>query len=791
MASPPPTSSSDVPNSSASPPLDPSPSVASASTSDAPANFSVAGAPRGVLTLLGSMPFTPYAPWIDEVELPARGGPPPNRCPSCIRGASVDAAVIALPALDPGILQAAVSSIQNVLAHGEDLRRVQADYLSLQNDHSALLQHAGGLHRQLRSAGRLIHPFASFVHDKVDGLCQELGSAKILAAEYVSHNEKLQTELTEMEDLRADYDALERQAAEQEGKQATRIRELELQLNTAQVNPPSNPSRDLQLLALASAKDAALTEVSGQRRRIEILEAGQQTLKDRLERERADRAFEADRLQTKIRKFRKQRNQLRDQQTKARADLAAAMGARSRALSDAAELRKSRAQRENSALRRERDAAKVDCDQAQQRLATVASALGHAPSSSVPPKRPRLTSTTGGSADPEAARPRKSRRIAATLKEESKTEEDGVTIGVNSGPKRNAGGEQDARTASETKCAASDKREASVPSDPTAIADDDQEGDADRDLERDADDEEDEDGSDDDVIRAALTRSRSDVRRSSIEEPGSAESPIHLEGSGGSSDASEREWTPGSNDTSPPPTGVVPQGPVVFTCIPGFDRPRVFRVGEITPWIPSEINDLSISGLTVDILSKRRLHRPGFHFGVRRKTPPASEYKASLITGSIVADLLAAEPWEVLNVNVPSLTFDPSLSMGDLAEAYSRFEDSYRQAYWESTHYLQITGAMRQTDPALDAYCGERKQRRSHAGGRWKKILAMTLRLMGERHCDLDLLLDPFFLQFPALGESGFWYPGIEDGADPATLLDALAISDAADPWRNHHRDAM
>ncbi|RLN71695.1 hypothetical protein BBJ28_00026582, partial [Nothophytophthora sp. Chile5] len=304
-------------------------------------------------------------------------------------------------------------------------------------------------------------------------------------------------------------------------------------------------------------------------------------------------------------------------------------------------------------------------------------------------------------------------------------------------------------------------------------------------------DEEDEDGSDDDVIRAVLTRSRSDVRRSSIEKPGSVESPIHLEGSGGSSDASEREWTPGDRDSSPPSAGVVLRGPEVFTCIPGFDRPRVFRVGEITPWISSEINDLSVSGLTVDILSKRRLHRPGFHFGVRHKTPPASEYKASLITGSMVADLLAAEPWEVLNVNVPSLTFDPSLSMGDLAEAYSRFEDSYRQAYWESTHYLQITGAMRQADPALDAYCGERKQRRSHAGGRWKKILAMILRLMGERHCDLDLLLDPFFLQFPALGESGFWYPGIEDGADPATLLDALAISDAADPWRNHHRDAM
>ncbi|RLN98423.1 hypothetical protein BBJ28_00025714 [Nothophytophthora sp. Chile5] len=127
-------------------------------------------------------------------------------------------------------------------------------------------------------ARRLIHPFASFVHDKVDGLCQELGNAKILAADAKPLSKR--------------------------GKQATRIHELELKLSTAQMNPPSAPNRDLQLLALASAKDAALTEAAGQRRRVEILEAGLQTLKDRLERERVDRAFEADRLQTKIRKFR-------------------------------------------------------------------------------------------------------------------------------------------------------------------------------------------------------------------------------------------------------------------------------------------------------------------------------------------------------------------------------------------------------------------------------------------------------------------------------------------------------
>ncbi|ETI49111.1 hypothetical protein L917_06638 [Phytophthora nicotianae] len=48
---------------------------------------------------------------------------------------------------------------------------------------------------------------------------------------------------------------------------------------------------------------------------------------------------------------------------------------------------------------------------------------------------------------------------------------------------------------------------------------------------------------------------------------------------------------------------------------------------------------------------------------------------------------------------------------------------------------------------------------------------------------------DPFSLHFPRPGEAGAWYPGIEDGSDPADLLEASTIMDAADRWRNHFRD--
>ncbi|ETL77439.1 hypothetical protein L917_21616 [Phytophthora nicotianae] len=89
----------------------------------------------------------------------------------------------------------------------------------------------------------------------------------------------------------------------------------------------------------------------------------------------------------------------------------------------------------------------------------------------------------------------------------------------------------------------------------------------------------------------------------------------------------------------------------------------------------------------------------------------------------------------------------------------------------------------------VDALYTDRKQRRPRAGARWKSFLQQVLIGLLQGYCDLDLLLDPFFLHFPRPGEAGAWYPGIEDGADPADLLEALTITDAADRWRNHYRD--
>ncbi|KAL3659433.1 hypothetical protein V7S43_015704 [Phytophthora oleae] len=57
-----------------------------------------------------------------------------------------------------------------------------------------------------------------------------------------------------------------------------------------------------------------------------------------------------------------------------------------------------------------------------------------------------------------------------------------------------------------------------------------------------------------------------------------------------------------------------------------------------------------------------------------------------------------------------------------------------------------------------------------------------------DGECDLDLLLDPYFLHFPVRGEQVQWYLGLGERQRPADLIAALRIVDAADPWRNQYR---
>ncbi|KAE9009266.1 hypothetical protein PR003_g33173 [Phytophthora rubi] len=104
-------------------------------------------------------------------------------------------------------------------------------------------------------------------------------------------------------------------------------------------------------------------------------------------------------------------------------------------------------------------------------------------------------------------------------------------------------------------------------------------------------------------------------------------------------------------------------------------------------------------------------------------------------------------------------------------------------------------------DPWLSVYKKERNNRRSHAGAHWKAFLEIFIAAMREGWCDLDLLLDPFFLHFPKRSETVTWYPGLASRQanlqdpnlhrdEPTDLLEALDEANSEDPWRNHFRGA-
>ncbi|KAE9260180.1 hypothetical protein PR003_g34476 [Phytophthora rubi] len=107
---------------------------------------------------------------------------------------------------------------------------------------------------------------------------------------------------------------------------------------------------------------------------------------------------------------------------------------------------------------------------------------------------------------------------------------------------------------------------------------------------------------------------------------------------------------------------------------------------------------------------------------------------------------------------------------------------------------------MMKQHPWLATYKKGRNNRRSHAGAHWKAFLEIFILAMREGWCDLDLLLDPFFLHFPKRSETATWYPGLASRqanlrdpnlhrAEPTDLLEALDEANSEDPWRNHFRD--
>ncbi|POM77603.1 Hypothetical protein PHPALM_4990 [Phytophthora palmivora] len=258
---------------------------------------------------------------------------------------------------------------------------------------------------------------------------------------------------------------------------------------------------------------------------------------------------------------------------------------------------------------------------------------------------------------------------------------------------------------------------------------------------------------DDDLYEAqtlmAISQSRSGARRQDHASP-QRQSPG---GSGGS---------PGGSGPANPPPGrqtpritFVPQVPFPEgRCIPGRRIARVIAAANVDPWIESRLVNRTLIAMTVNFLFPILPFWPDWIFPHRPTiftSPTAPAFCGHLITEANVKALQAAEPWQVIRNTLPPISFEADVGgrLGIFLRQYRDFEASELIAYWESTHKFPVTAAMIMQSPWLGAFAKQRHNRRSHAGNRWKRMLLTLIQAMIEGWCDLDLLLDPFFLHFP------------------------------------------
>ncbi|ETO99653.1 hypothetical protein F441_22930 [Phytophthora nicotianae CJ01A1] len=203
----------------------------------------------------------------------------------------------------------------------------------------------------------------------------------------------------------------------------------------------------------------------------------------------------------------------------------------------------------------------------------------------------------------------------------------------------------------------------------------------------------------------------------------------------------------------------------------------------------ADIRQMIIVEMDADLLFHRFTKPMEWQIPLRDPVPPLGDWRDDLVDESNVRDLIETAPWEILAAKIDPLAFQDRGWFRHTMRLYASYEDEHLWACWDSTHAFPVSIAKRRASRYLEAFYTDRKQRQSRAGARLKSFLQQVLIGLLRGYCDFDLLLDPFFLHFPRPGEAGAWYPGFEDGADPADLLEALTITDAADRWRNHYRD--
>ena len=187
--------------------------------------------------------------------------------------------------------------------------------------------------------------------------------------------------------------------------------------------------------------------------------------------------------------------------------------------------------------------------------------------------------------------------------------------------------------------------------------------------------------------------------------------------------------------------------------IPTYRQSARRDPNKIAPWSEARIARICIRTLDLDLLFRHFSKPKNFLFPLapRGRASRSGEWASGLITVRNTERLYDQAPWDILNVPVIPLSFPMSGWYAEMDQMYHSLEHSHLQAIGESTHTFSISLKLRQKDRQLMTFWRQRKQRRSRFGARWKAFLKFLLSGMVAGYCDLDILLDPFFLHYPRL----------------------------------------
>ncbi|OWY94536.1 LOW QUALITY PROTEIN: hypothetical protein PHMEG_00035701 [Phytophthora megakarya] len=241
--------------------------------------------------------------------------------------------------------------------------------------------------------------------------------------------------------------------------------------------------------------------------------------------------------------------------------------------------------------------------------------------------------------------------------------------------------------------------------------------------------------------------------------------------------------SPGRRPTTPPPSpprspggspgGGSPGGlhPPLFPAeanIPHYSDLKLFTAAEIYPWDPIIVGTVPIIAMIQATLTKRMPIPANFLESLLFGGSPTRGW---LLLGvdhrcqrfgsygyRAVAHAWPASPHSLDLRSQPSSA--GAAPLWRIAVAYAALEEVHMIAYWESSHYLEITSVMAAADSDLFTYHQDRRQRRIRAGESWRKLLGDMVVMMMAKWADVDLLLDPYFLHLPTKQDRVRWYPG-------------------------------